>query len=281
MSGQGYSPMSDSVTHRYIECFNLLRAQNGVRSARQFALSLEIHPQALHKILKGKREVTVEMIRRAVMAFGFNPTYLFTGVGAMFSEDEKSKSSDGLISIPFVSRNDWQVFIGYSHESDVENALSSIVVPVGRIPDEQLIAFELTGNHLRPHLLDGDILICRYLRDKWVDQLCPGLVCAFLISNEVLISRVEEYSLVEDRLVVIDPGYCDGRTVNMPLPDIEEVWYVTTKITTNVPGPHNVQYNSMVNLSSIDQRLERQNAAIESLNTTVERLLKQSRSMRH
>ena len=58
--------LNSIVTQRFIKCHNKLREENRIRSSRQFALSLEYLPQSLSEILKGRRDVTIELLRKAV-----------------------------------------------------------------------------------------------------------------------------------------------------------------------------------------------------------------------
>jgi len=58
--------MRDQVTVRFVECYEYLKAQGIVKSARQFALSLDTYPQSLNEILKGRREVSLCVLRRTV-----------------------------------------------------------------------------------------------------------------------------------------------------------------------------------------------------------------------
>jgi len=81
--------MSNSiVTQRFIKCHNKLREIGTIRSSRQFALQLEYLPQSLSEILKGRRDVTIELLRKAVESYKINPVYVYTGEGPMFMSEE-------------------------------------------------------------------------------------------------------------------------------------------------------------------------------------------------
>jgi transcriptional regulator with XRE-family HTH domain len=82
------------VSQRFIKCHNKLREAKTIKSSRQFALELDYLPQSLSEILNGRRDVTIEVIRKAVDIYRFNPTYLFTGEGDLFLAAEKSVLSD-------------------------------------------------------------------------------------------------------------------------------------------------------------------------------------------
>ncbi|MCC6724204.1 MAG: helix-turn-helix transcriptional regulator, partial [Saprospiraceae bacterium] len=84
--------MNSIITDRFIKCHNKLREDGKVRSSRMFALTLDYLPQSLSEILKGRRDVTIELLRKAVEEYNINPGYLFTGEGTMFLTGEENKS---------------------------------------------------------------------------------------------------------------------------------------------------------------------------------------------
>ena len=55
-------------------------------------MSLEYLPQSLSEILKGRRDVTIELLRKAVDKYKINPVYIYTGEGPMFMSEEDHKS---------------------------------------------------------------------------------------------------------------------------------------------------------------------------------------------
>jgi transcriptional regulator with XRE-family HTH domain len=75
------------VSQRFIKCHNKLRESKIIKSSRQFAIELDYLPQSLSEILNGRRDVTIEVIRKAVDLYRFNPTFLFTGEGDLFLPD--------------------------------------------------------------------------------------------------------------------------------------------------------------------------------------------------
>ena len=84
--------MNSVVTQRFINCHNKLKKDQRVKSSRQFAMHLEYLPQSLSEILKNRRDVTIELLRKAIEVYQMNPTYLFTGEGPLFLKDEDHKN---------------------------------------------------------------------------------------------------------------------------------------------------------------------------------------------
>ena len=76
--------MNTMVTDRFIYCHDELKRLRKVRSSRQFALSLDYLPQSLSEILKGRRDVTLELLRKGVEKYEMNPVFLLTGKGSHF-----------------------------------------------------------------------------------------------------------------------------------------------------------------------------------------------------
>ena len=59
--------MNSVVTQRFINCHNKLKIDQRIRSSRQFALSLDYLPQSLSEILKNRRDVTIELLRKSIV----------------------------------------------------------------------------------------------------------------------------------------------------------------------------------------------------------------------
>lgn len=69
----------NTVTKRFLDCFEQLKRDNKVRSGRQFAVSLDYLPQSFSEIVNGRREATVELLRKASEQYRLNPSYLLMG----------------------------------------------------------------------------------------------------------------------------------------------------------------------------------------------------------
>ena len=92
--------MNSIVTQRFINCHNKLRKEQRVKSSRQFAMQLEYLPQSLSEILKNRRDVTIELIRKAVEVYKMNPVYLFSGEGPLFMKEDDHKNFKVFYSQP-------------------------------------------------------------------------------------------------------------------------------------------------------------------------------------
>lgn len=79
--------MQDPVTLRFIKSFHYLKEKDIIRSARQFALSIDTYPQSLNEILKGRREVTLSILRKTAEKYRVNPDFLLTGMGRVLKSE--------------------------------------------------------------------------------------------------------------------------------------------------------------------------------------------------
>ncbi len=84
--------MNSVITQRFIKCHNTLKEEKRIRSSRQFAISLDYLPQSLSEILKGRRDVTVELLRRSIETYKINPVYVMTGEGPLFMTEDDRQS---------------------------------------------------------------------------------------------------------------------------------------------------------------------------------------------
>ena len=88
--------MQKTITTRFIECFKHLLDTREVRSAREFALRIECHPQSFHQILKGRRDVTVQMLEKGIREYDLSYDYLFKGKGlpGKYKENPDTQSKE-------------------------------------------------------------------------------------------------------------------------------------------------------------------------------------------
>ena len=76
------------VTHAFIEAFNLLKEYGFFTTNKEFAESIDYLPQSLGEILKGRRDVTIEVIRKLVSEYPVSLDFLFTGKGNILLTDK-------------------------------------------------------------------------------------------------------------------------------------------------------------------------------------------------
>lgn len=78
----------NTVTYAFIKAFNLLKEYGFFTTNKEFAESIDYLPQSLGEILKGRRDVTIEVIRKLVGEYPVSLDYLFTGEGNILLNDK-------------------------------------------------------------------------------------------------------------------------------------------------------------------------------------------------
>ncbi len=275
--------MSNIVTQRFIKCHNKLREDNRVRSSRQFAMSLDYLPQSLSEILKGRRDVTIELLRKSVDVFKINPVFLYTGDGPMFMSEEDHKSFRVLTIVTNSSDDERIVHVpvpaqaGYA--ADMSDPTFIQDLPTFTLPDYKYKvgthrSFDVAGNSMEPTLFEGDKVICSFLEPNlWESSIKNNYVYIVVTRGDVVVKRVTN-NLKESKQMTLhsdNPTYDDYVIEGN---DIREIWYVRAKISPFLPSPQNVDDNFRDEVRTLQNTINEQSRLIENLNLTIEKLLK-------
>ncbi len=274
--------MSNIVTQRFIKCHNKLREDNQVRSSRQFALSLDYLPQSLSEILKGRRDVTIELLRKAVEKYKINPVYIYTGEGPMFMTEEGSKEFRVLTIVTNAQDDERIVHVpvpaqaGYAAEMSDPTFIQDL--PTYTLPDYKYKvgthrSFDVAGDSMEPTLFEGDKVVCSYLEPTlWENSIKDNYVYVIVTRGDVVVKRVANELKEEKRLrLSSDNSFYDPYHAN--LGDIREIWYVRAKVSPFLPSPQNIQNYLYDEVKELKKTINKQTQLIGGLNQTIERLL--------
>lgn len=273
--------MNSIVTQRFIECHNKLKSDQRVRSSRQFALSLDYLPQSLSEILKKRRDVTIELLRKAIETYKINPVYIFTGNGPMFMQEEM-REEFRVLTIVTDSQNDEQIVHvpmpaqeGYA--SDLGDPTFIQNLPSYSLPDYKYKvgthrSFDVAGDSMEPTLFEGDKVICSYLEPSlWETAVKKNYVYVVITKGEVLVRRLAAYSKEEKTLQLFsDNAYYEPFTV--ALSNVREIWYVRAKISPFLPSPQNIKNILREEVTELKESVLQQSTIIKSLYETIEGL---------
>lgn len=275
--------MNNVVTQRFIKCHNKLREENQVRSSRQFALSLEYLPQSLSEILKGRRDVTIELLRKAVEKYKINPVYIYTGEGPMFMSEEDHKGFRVLTIVTNSLEDERIVHVpvpaqaGYAGQMTDPTFIQDL--PTYSLPDYKYKvgthrSFDVAGDSMEPTLFEGDKVICSYLEPTlWQSSIKDNYVYVVVTRGDVLVKRVTNYLKDEKQLELIsDNTFYDP--FRMDLGDIREIWYVRAKLSPFLPSPQNIKNYLHKEMQELQNTIQNQSKLIENLTKTIEQSLK-------
>lgn len=281
--------MSSVVTNRFIHCHNALLKERKVRSSRQFALSLDYLPQSLSEILKGRRDVTIEVLRKAIALYKINPNYIFGGSGAMFVYDEVPKDGKGQIVTVVTDNHDEERIVhvpvsaqagygGQLHDPIYFKELPTFSLPDFKFKTGTHRCFDITGDSMEPTLYSGDKVVCSFLeKDNWEVSVKDNFVYVVVTKGDVLIKRV--INKIKDAKVIelfSDNNFFQPYPVNIS--DVLELWYVKVKISPFMPSPSNMRNGLHEEVDNLKATLGDQSMLIKNLNQTIEKLLKQNRA---
>ena len=280
--------MSSIITQRFIRCHDKLREEKRVKSSRQFALGLDYLPQSLSEILKGRRDVTIELLRKAVEKFKINPVYIYTGEGPMFMSEEDHKSFR-VLTIVTDSHDDERIVhvpipaqAGYAGEMADPTFIQDL--PTFTLPDYKYKvgthrSFDVSGDSMETTLFEGDKVICSYLEPTlWENALKNNYVYVIITRGDVVVKRVTNLLKEEKQIILHSDNefYADYR---LNIGDIREIWYVRAKISPFLPSPMNLQNLMRSEVRELKTVINNQSQLIENLNLTIEKLLKSNGGM--
>ncbi len=276
--------MNSIVTQRFIKCHDQLRKENRVRSSRQFALSLDYLPQSLSEILKGRRDVTIELLRKAVEVYKINPVYIYTGEGPMFMTEEDHKNFRVLTIVSNVEDDERIVHVpipaqaGYAGElanpSFIEK-LPSYTLPDYKYQVGTHRSFDVSGDSMEPTLFEGDKVICSFIEPTlWENAIKDSYVYVVVTRGDVVVKRVTNELKSKKQLQLhSDNDFYQAYAVTMG--DLRELWYVRAKISPFLPSPQNVHQYVRSEVNELKQTVRRQNDLIRQLQSTIDSLLVQ------
>ena len=275
--------MNSIVTQRFIKCHDKLRSDNKVRSSRQFALSLDYLPQSLSEILRGRRDVTIELLRKAVAQYKINPVYIFTGEGPMFMTEESHSDFRVLTIVTNMEEEEKIVHVPApahsSYATEANNPTFVQNLPHFTLPDYKYKAgthrsFDVTGDSMAPTLVEGDKIVCSFLEPTlWESSLKDEFVYVLVTRADVLVGRTTNL-LKEEKKVVVKSDNPYYPPVEIPLSDMAEVWFVKTKIGPFLPAPPNMSPVAIQkNLHKMQESLLHQKHLIHHLQETIEKIV--------
>ncbi|MEQ8703463.1 MAG: S24 family peptidase [Phaeodactylibacter sp.] len=274
--------MNNIVTQRFVKCHDKLKAENQVRSSRQFALSLDYLPQSLSEILKGRRDVTIELLRKAVELYKINPVYIYTGEGPMFMSEEGDNSFRVLTIVTSANEEERIVHVpvpaqaGYA--ADMTDPVFIQELPHFTLPDYKYKvgthrSFDVSGDSMEPTLFEGDKVICSYLEPTlWESGIKDNYVYVIVTRGDVVVKRVFNH-LREKHFLELHSDNNFYEPYQLNLGDIREVWYVRAKISPFLPSPQNIERYLHDEMKELKQTVQHQSQLITNLNETLQRLV--------
>ncbi len=272
------------VTQRFIKCHNKLKEDGRIRSSRQFAMKLSYLPQSLSEIIKGRRDVTIGLLHKAVLEYKMNPVYIYTGEGPMFMSEEDHKSFR-VLTIVTNSQDDERIVhvpvpaqAGYAGEE--ANPVFIQDLPTFTLPDYKYKvgthrSFDVAGDSMEPTLFEGDKVICSYLEPTlWETSIKDNYVYVIVTRGDVVVKRIFN-RLKSDRSLELHSDNAFYEPYQVGVGDVREIWYVRAKISPFLPSPANLQSNLQEEVRLLQKTVQDQSQMIHNLGENLQAFLSQ------
>lgn len=281
--------MLGEVSLRFIESLEYLKSNNKIPSTRQFAKAINIHPQCISDVVRGKREVNCDILLKAIKFYNLNPLYLYTGEGEILIDKTATTTSQEPI-ITIVTDNTGNERIvhvpisaqaGYGqqlHDPLFIQNLPTFSLPGFQYNHGSFRCFDVSGDSMEPSIYNGEKIICNFVeRDNWFNGIKENHVYVIITKESVVVKRVINRLKSNGTLELIsDNNYYEPYEIE--LKDVVEVWNVKEKISPFLPSPRNIRNGLHNEVDHLKTTISDQSRLIKSLNATVEKLLKANRT---
>lgn len=277
------------LTSRFIKSIELLKTKKIIPSKRQFAIQIGVHPQCISDIMTGKRDVNLDILVKAAQRFDLNYAYLFKGEGNLFNsaeEPDPSPQSEPILSIVTDQTGKERiVHVPYAAHAGYVDQLNDPVfikeLPTFSLPDKRFEmashrCFDVVGDSMEPLLFSGDKIVCEFIEpDHWINMK-SGHVYVIVTTDSILVKRIKN-NIKKEALLELQSDNNFYEMTSMEVAELKEVWQVTYKISTFLHSPTNVRNGLHTEMDSLRSTISDQGEIIQSLNSTIEKLLRQSR----
>jgi hypothetical protein len=237
-------------------------------------------------IMTGKRSVNSDIIHKCAQHFDINLNYLYRGCGDMMINTSQNEGScdHAEASLPeriaYVPIEAQAGYIDQFHENVYLDELVTFSLPDPRYNHGNYRCFDVSGDSMEPSIYSGDKLICHNIEQQhWMSSIRNNYVYIIISTEGVVVKRVVN-RIKEDgilRLVSDNSFYQD---IDVFIGDIKEVWLVTSKISAFMQSPNNIRNGLDKVVETLKDTITDQSKMIQSLNGTIEKLLRQNRVSR-
>lgn len=269
-----------SVIYTHFErVYAALKDQGKIKSVRQFAISLDIAPQSMDLIVKGKRNVTLDLVRKLASRYQVNANYLCLGQGSMFIDQEdiiEDVKDCGRITYVPVS-----AAAGYGdqfRDPVYLQELPTFSLPEAKYKHGVHRCFDVSGDSMEPTLYTGEKVVCSQMEQQyWRTSMRDGEVYVVIVQGDVLVKRVIN-RIVEDRTLHLhsDNDFYPPRVVDVT--EVSEIWHVNVKISSFSSSPASQRDSLYDEIAQVRAELQSLREGNLSINRNIERVLKHERS---
>ncbi|MCO6460751.1 MAG: LexA family transcriptional regulator [Saprospiraceae bacterium] len=232
--------MANDVSERFVLVVKKLVKEGIAKSIRKVSQSLDYLPQSMSEVVKGKRNVPVEVIQKLIYQYNVNPLFLFVGEGEIFLDENQKYSFKTLTLVTDVDNNERIVHVpkpaqaGYAEDlNDIElvRELPTYTLPDIAYQTGTYRSFDVRGDSMEPTLDENDILVCSYLEPSlWETGIRDHHVYVIVTRGDVVVKRVIN-NLRKHKHLELHSDNESYKMYRVQGSEIQEVWFVRTKIS--------------------------------------------------
>ena len=265
--------MANPVTHRFIECHDTLRANNMVKSSRQFAKSIGTLPQSLNEILKGKRDATVNNLMQLVAVYQVNSCFLLSGEGEMFKQAEIEVAEVKEDRIMYVPTPAYAGYMDQFHETLTIDDVEKFSIPGYQDAFGEHRCFDVQGRSMEPTLYTGDRIICSKVpTSNYYSCIKNNHIHVVVTATDILVKRLVN-NITKDGTVKIISDNESYPSERIAADDIKEVWRVNLRLSQILNDPCATQ-SLKDYVEKLEHTIKVQASSLEQLQLSIDTLLK-------
>lgn len=228
-----YSPRS-IVSVRFSEIVRQLKNTGKIDSYARFAKSLDYSPQSLNEIMKGRRDVTIEVIRKLFINYTISPSEIFdlpgqtNGTPIGRQDALNTNSSIHFQSVRLIESHQTLDWIQQHDKPDFYAKLPRVDIPWEEEASDDLIAYNYMEDLMYPDLYPNDWLIAQ--PHKGIDTLKTGQLYIILSSYGFLIRRLLAKS-DEQKTLTVQTNNQYNLKQQIKIQDIHALYQIKARFT--------------------------------------------------
>ena len=283
--------MQTKLTERFLECVQLIKTSHNISSNRKLAKETQIHHQCYSDLSRGIRAVSLDMITKFASVYNVDANYILTGKGSpLINANSDSKvSSEPIIAVVTDNEGAEKILhVPYAAQAGYTDQFLDPIylkeLPTFTLPDSRFSSgtyrcFDVSGDSMEPALFSGEKVVCNFVEsENWESHIRNNFVYVLVTDSGIIVKRIKNNIPSKKSLTIIsDNSYYESYP--MPISRIKEIWQVTYKIAPFMPSPNNIRNGLHTEVENLRSTIAQQGKIIQSLNTTIEKMLKQNRQV--
>lgn len=220
-----------TVSQKFAKFVEHLKNSGQIVSYARFAKSLNYSPQSLNEILKGRRDVTIEILRKFFVQYRINPNEIFDTQSRISGHTIKQNNEGNkpiFTPVKLIESQKTLEWIRNYDKTEFYEQLPQFHIPLFIQEGDHLFCYKYNEDTMGPTLMFNDWLIIQ--QKKNIENLIPKRLYVILCSYGLLTRRLS--LMTEDHTALILEND-DGNIIKqkVKLNDILTVFEIKARIS--------------------------------------------------